>query len=1635
MRNLKKILALVLALVMSLSLMATAGASQFPDVDDSNPYAIAIDVLDELKVFQGFDDGTFKPTDTLNRAQAAALVYRIATGDVEGKYVDNYTYMAQSKFADLDGYGWAKGYINYCQNAEIVVGTSSTTFEPGKQVTGYQLLVMLLRTLGYGKENEFADPMGWELQTAKIAEREGILKNITSGDLGAPAARQMVAEILFQGLLTPTVEYTALSGYAKGETLGKKNLGLEKLEGIVMANEYASLTSDSTLADGKTALKTADKTYTLNIGSTLDDIGEYRFTYVIPASGSRNSDLVCTGLFGEDANVTFESTDEKDISSASKFASVTGMNSDSATEHFVNFSNNAYVSSDYRLSYVLNANNLDANKIAALLADGADGRDANGKIVPDNDPTIVEYVKIIRPNTRLSSLDRYWIKAIFDEADKKDDYIEGEVYVGTQSNKDISDDISYSEFVDTYLKDGRAATVTANDNGNWIKAIDNNNDGVAEYIFKVIYTFAQVSRVKDDTVTLDVKNETLDTTDDINKLTNEPVVCADELGVGDVVYYAIIDGKAQTYVPEMVTAKIDKVNRNTLTATTTDGAEYVQSDVHEHIQSTAFESGVKNLSGTWTYDLYLDRGGYLAAFTQTTTAENYALLVDGWFMAQRGGDEYAAKVYNRETKELDDTDITSGGSWFIGNSNSDDNRWNSIKALGGSNSTGALNDDDGANNPWIRTTVVALSEDGAAVPVDTVYNEKSRVVRMLATEDNKIPGRTEIKADAYQTSGSDSRAYAYKDTTKGEQVEVRALTSTVYYVVYPLTISNGVVTNYLVKEYVGYGNVPDTVKNGKIDDVYAVGTQQNRLSGIDNDVTDDTNVNYYYTADVVVVEMQEYQGAAEEVFIYDVPEVHNSVTIENVGVIRGDGSNDNVDIDFARSELRYYNPAYGKTIDPGLYYMYETETEGLYTIEPMDHDDIRASRYATGWSATSYGTIEKDYVEVNAFTYDATAGVPFRATQTDRTSEYGLTDDSKLYSLSYSDYNRGLDVTDRDYSADLSVYDAEKDNLNDYLGEIVDRTNNNTKDVDYDYEDDTNRVYWNHNDLLVKYDSNNKVVYAISFANFEGKYWNLAQYIWNDVKPSVAVTSAPVVSFYGVEDNDTSDIANTVNGTITVSYATAETATNENFLKVENAEKYGITGNTTPKADDPVSRTGETWNLNVLGKDGKFYYYTLNLNAIGNIARLWSNNVNVATVDQTTGEITVVDDDLSINEFVSYFGYEADVEWTFKTAAGNVITDKTQKMSSVDKILAHVTAEDGETTRDYYLAGDASMIVTVTTQAGGPAGTQYFDLYTDPADAATKLLYGSTTNGNGEEERTYQIAKGMPVYAKSADNTYEGTFWMSNANWDGAAIPTTFVPAVPAVTANNCALGINTSNAITFTEDTTITFKNTPTPTTINIALVGGSATGDIGEAAGANVGDSDITTTTSGTFAADADGWTTLSGLAVGEDGADATFEIKVADGYALYMTGDDANLALAELTAGASSAGKTTWTLTITGAKQNVVLTLKAKDMMVAAAGALLIDTQAVDTTNRAALSASVVHAVDRLTKDNVIGTTGLTVNGLGSSAAIAEAGGDEVTLPKIGTTPTGDNTVYVNVTYADSATGTTWTGTLTITVNRPA
>lgn len=643
MRNLKKILAMVLALVMSLSLMATAGASSFPDVDDDNPYATAIEVLDELKVFQGYkEDGTFRPTETLNRAQAAVLVYRIATGDVEDKYLDNYTYMQQSKFTDLDGYNWAKGYINYCQNAGIVVGTTATTFDPGAKVTGYQLLVMLLRTLGYGKAGEFADPKGWELQTAAIAEREGITKNVTTGDFGAPAPRQMVAEILFRGLLTETVEYSPLTpnGYTKSVTLGKRELGLEEITGVVVANEFADLYGTDVLAEGKTQVKVEgeDKTRTLNYGTLITDIGESRLIYT--QNTARVLYMADTG-----DNVVKEYGEGVDISSPNKFQAKAEMAQVAGTEFFVNFSTTGYYTSDYRLEYVINfttAYNGKGTQAAYNTAAEYNFATTTGQVVAwSADGLTLRRVIPAGQRITLTDYDNMW--AIFvrsngqtgtGENTTNAGVYDGKVFVGTQTATDISDTKSFVSFEADYLKPiAYDANWNQSANGQWVKFIDNNNDGDCEYAFLTRYTLDEVistyTKSADDVVMQ--YNQFKD--DSSARYMNGAEPIDRDVAVGDIVLVAKIDNQWLVSKADSVTTSATSYNYKTDSITAADGETYTQSGIGD---VTGMQNQLALMAPKTEYEMFLDKFGFVRAYRQPGGTK-YALVTELYYSNNNNG--------------------------------------------------------------------------------------------------------------------------------------------------------------------------------------------------------------------------------------------------------------------------------------------------------------------------------------------------------------------------------------------------------------------------------------------------------------------------------------------------------------------------------------------------------------------------------------------------------------------------------------------------------------------------------------------------------------------------------------------------------------------------------------------------------------------------------------------------------------------------------------------------------------------------------------------------------------------------------------------------------------------------------------
>lgn len=220
MRNLKKILALALALVMTMSLLTVANA--FSDSDTiATDYQEAATVLETLNVYKGqkATDGTvtFQPKADITRAEVAAIIYRIVTGDVNDEQVS--IYADYNKFTDVPSSAWYAGYVNFCANANLIVGVGNNTFKPYDNINGYSALVMILRAIGYGQNKEFEGD-GWYLRAASTAQGLNMLANVNAGTLGVNATRELVAEVIFRGMIVPTVTYTPALGYSQFTTIG-----------------------------------------------------------------------------------------------------------------------------------------------------------------------------------------------------------------------------------------------------------------------------------------------------------------------------------------------------------------------------------------------------------------------------------------------------------------------------------------------------------------------------------------------------------------------------------------------------------------------------------------------------------------------------------------------------------------------------------------------------------------------------------------------------------------------------------------------------------------------------------------------------------------------------------------------------------------------------------------------------------------------------------------------------------------------------------------------------------------------------------------------------------------------------------------------------------------------------------------------------------------------------------------------------------------------------------------------------------------------------------------------------------------------------------------------------------------------
>ena len=212
MKNLKKVLALVLAVVMIMSVVTVASAKTYKDADAEafKNYADAIDALSSLKILDGFEDETFKADGTLTRAQAAkivAIVHNAATnGRIQSDIAALYS-NAQNPFVDCNT-SWALPYINYCRITGLADGMTATTYAPKREVTGVQFLKLMLTTLNFNTAKEGYTGTGWDINVLNRANEIGLTAGLEDGWKAiAPIKRGEAAQILYNALTSYLVEY------------------------------------------------------------------------------------------------------------------------------------------------------------------------------------------------------------------------------------------------------------------------------------------------------------------------------------------------------------------------------------------------------------------------------------------------------------------------------------------------------------------------------------------------------------------------------------------------------------------------------------------------------------------------------------------------------------------------------------------------------------------------------------------------------------------------------------------------------------------------------------------------------------------------------------------------------------------------------------------------------------------------------------------------------------------------------------------------------------------------------------------------------------------------------------------------------------------------------------------------------------------------------------------------------------------------------------------------------------------------------------------------------------------------------------------------------------------------------------
>jgi hypothetical protein len=593
MRNLKRALSLALAAIMLLGMMVI-GAS-------------AVDA---------YDDFTDK-ADIVNKDAVAMLTtLGIVNGKEDGSYFDptgdvTRAEMAKmisvilNKGADINSQyagmnsgltdvssNWAAGHINYCYTLDIIAGRGDGKFDPTAQVTAVEAAKMLLVAAGYDASIEGLTGASWSFNTSALASRLNIFDGYTK-DLQAVLNRDDAALLIYNAL-----DIELIQKYEDG---------------------YAIEFNDS---------RTVLSFY----------YGVYKLTGVVLSN--QYAAVNRTGI--DDTNVDGKTL----LGNVREYASTTlnTTNGQGYIEHegTINFNVETPVELIGKtiMMYVRKTTILANSQVLGVYLDESLNN------IKETDARVSDMSDFLKGTGMAVDADtEYYVNYQFN----------GRGATGrTEAGK-------YMMLNDTNADNGLNAIKTSDDmldnrNGVELTVIDNDDDGLAEYVLYIQEDLTEIATIneKDKTVRfLNDNNKWITRYNQGRAIDFDDVDLYDGAAEGDLVLVRTYGGHWYVTEPEVVSGEMESYSSNKTTEQwiKVNGETYKPSfiettagqsvdDVHTFDvarcaktttgsdKTNSYESVLWDLS----YDFYLDSNGYVAAFKPTEKAKsNYALILNSGY--------------------------------------------------------------------------------------------------------------------------------------------------------------------------------------------------------------------------------------------------------------------------------------------------------------------------------------------------------------------------------------------------------------------------------------------------------------------------------------------------------------------------------------------------------------------------------------------------------------------------------------------------------------------------------------------------------------------------------------------------------------------------------------------------------------------------------------------------------------------------------------------------------------------------------------------------------------------------------------------------------------------------------------------